>query len=115
MVSGHHDADIITLMQDGSARYTGSWNYRPTHNSNENTNPRCKGAWHANIESVLTWGRFHTSSVQTVHPTSVTDSLWTVRFDPDCNSTDVDDARDASDGTRMRLMHKQTLEKTQES
>ena len=32
---GHHDADIITLMQDGSGRYNGSWKYSPAHNSTE--------------------------------------------------------------------------------
>ena len=50
---------------------------------------------------------------ETVHPASVTDSLWTVRFDADGDShksTDVDDVRDTSDAKRKRLTHKQTWE-----
>ena len=26
---GHKDADIVTLMEDGSVRYDGSWTYSP--------------------------------------------------------------------------------------
>ena len=40
--------------------------------------------------------------------------MWTVRFDTDGNSlhrTHVDDANDTPDAKRMKLTHKQTLEK----
>ena len=33
---GHKDADIITLMEDGSVRYNGSWKYSPEGHSDAN-------------------------------------------------------------------------------
>ena len=33
---GHKDADIITLMEDGSVRYNGSWKYSPERRSETN-------------------------------------------------------------------------------
>ena len=33
---GHKDVDIITLMEDGSVRYNGSWKYRPEGRSDAN-------------------------------------------------------------------------------
>ena len=61
---GHKDADIVTLMEDGSVRYDGSWN-SPEGRSDANVhehqsalakmkktrNQRCKAAWHVNMES----------------------------------------------------------------
>ena len=32
---GHHDAFIITYLQDRCVKYSGSWKYSPTHNNNE--------------------------------------------------------------------------------
>ena len=64
---------------------------------------------------MLTCWRTHTLECrQTIHRKRVTDSMWTVRFDTDGNSlhrTHVDDANDTPDAKRMKLTHKQTLEK----
>ena len=62
---GHMDADVITLMEDGSVRYHGSWKYsregRSVANDQEfqnaltkmknHQNQRCKVVWRANQES----------------------------------------------------------------
>ena len=61
---GHKDTDIITLMQDGSVRYNGSWkcslegcsvaNDHELQNAlgkKKTQNQRCKVVWRANMES----------------------------------------------------------------
>ena len=94
---GHNDADIITLMEDGSVRYNGSWKYGPEGRSHANdhelqsalakmktTKPKVQGCSACERGINVHLSRKHTlESRQTILPSLVTDSLWTVKFDTD--------------------------------
>ena len=86
---GHKDADIITLMEDGSVRYNGSWKYSPEGRSAENdcelqsapekmrnTKPKVQSCSACEHGINVSLGRKHTLECRrTILPSVVTDSL----------------------------------------
>ena len=92
---GHRDADIITLMEDGSVRFNGSWKYSPERRNAEhvhelqsalakmkNTKPKVQGCLECAHGINVSLGRKHALECrQTILPLLVTDSLWTIKFD----------------------------------
>ena len=94
---GHKDADIVSLMEDGSVRYNGSWKYSPEGRSvandhelrialakMKNTKPKVRGCLACEHGVNVKFGRKHTFECrQTILPSLVTDSMWTMRFDAD--------------------------------
>ena len=93
--SGHKDADIINLMEDGSVRYNGSWQYSPERRNDanvhelqsalakmKNTKPKVQSCLACEHGINVNLGRKHTFECrQTILPFLVTDSLWKVKFD----------------------------------
>ena len=92
---GHKDADIVTLMEDGSVRYDGSWKYSPEGRSDakvhEHQSALAKMKKHetkgARLLGPVTHGinvnlgRKHTFECrQTILRSLVADSLWTVEI-----------------------------------
>ena len=94
---GHKDADIITLMEDGSVLYNGSWKNSPEGRSDanvhelqsaltnmKNTKPKVQGCLACEYGINVSLGRRHTFECRhTILPSLVTSSLWTVKFDAD--------------------------------
>ena len=90
---GHKDADIVSLMGDGSVRYNGSWKYSPegcsVANDHElqdalakmrNTQPKVRGCLACEHGIHVKFGRKHTFECrQKILPSLVSDSLWTMR------------------------------------
>ena len=76
---GHKDADIVTLMEDGSVRYDGSWKYSPEGRSDANVhehqsalakmkktrNQRCQGCLACEHGITVNLGRKHTVRMST--------------------------------------------------
>ena len=123
---GHKDADIITLMEDGSVRYNVSWTYSPEGRSAENdhelqsalakmknTKPKLQGCFACEHGINVSLGREQTLECrQTILPSLVTDSLWTVKFDADVKSLkrhEHEDDDDNRDPKRVRFTHKQPV------
>ena len=121
---GHKDADIITLMEDGSVRYNCSWKYSPEGRSvandhelpsalakMKNTKPKVQGCLACAHGINVNLGRKHSSECrQTFLPSLVTDNLWTVTFAADGKvlkrHEDGDDV-DNRDWKRVLCTHKQ--------
>ena len=94
---GHRDADILTLMEDGSVRYNGSWKYSPDGRNvandhalenalakMKNTTRKVQGCQACGHGINVSLSRKHTFDCrQPILPSLVTDSLWTVKFDAD--------------------------------
>ena len=122
---GHKDADISTHMEDGNVRYNGSWKYSPERRSTEKdhelqsalakmktTKPKVQGCVVCEQGINVSLGRKHTLECrQTILPSLVTDSLWTVKFDADGKSLKRHE-HEGDDGwirvqKRVRFTHKQ--------
>ena len=82
---GHKDADIITLMEDGSVGYKGSWKFSPKGRAlMENTKPKVQGCLACKHSLNVNLGRKHTfERRQTILLPLTADSMWTVKFDTD--------------------------------
>ena len=95
---GHKDADIVTLMEDGSVHYDSSCKYSPEGRSDAEVHEHqnalakmkkhetkgAKAAWPVTHGINLNLGRKHTfECLQTTLPSLVADSLWTVKFNAD--------------------------------
>ena len=121
---GHNVADIVTLMEDGRVRDNGAWKYSPQENSEKNTReiqsvlakmkntkPKVQGCSACEHGISVNLCRKHTvQRRQTILPSLVTDSLWTVKFGADgkvLKRHDTDDAIDSRDPKRVRFTHKQ--------
>ena len=112
-------------MEDGIVRYNGSWKYSPDGRSAENdhelqsalakmknTKPKVQGCLVCEHGINVSLGWKHTLECrQTILPSLVTDSFWTVKFDADGKSLkrhEHEDDDDNRDQPETRAIHTQT-------